>query len=468
MVHLLLLLLASQPLAALPDDPPVRIWLGSGPSLASGDQAQVYVQTTTEGHLVLLHALSDGRVEVLFPADPMRDPFVNAGTYEVPFVASGPEGRGMLVAALSPDPIWFDEFIHRSMWDVATLTSAGTGADPEAVLTDVVQRMLGDGSFTYDLVTYYVVPPPPPVAAAPAPIVESASGCIDCYYPGTGYIIYGSAAFYPYSHRRWMRGAVPWVPRAFRDPPAIAAYSAHRSNPLAPLSMRRRETAPPQGLVAAAAPTWRRRIPAGAAAALPTTSAARRRIPAGGAVPVPMTSATRRGIPAGGAVDAPTPSTARRRIPVGAAPRRGIPAGAVAAVPTAATVRAVPLVAGSRSTAARPTAAARSQLAVRYIRPPRNPSAALAPMNAPGTSGIPVVPARGFTRAAASPAIPALAVPAAAPARPMPPAPRFATRSGVWRAIPRAGVMAAAPAAASAGSATGVGLQAVGTAGWRR
>ena len=125
MVHLLLLLLASQPLAALPDDPPVRIWLGSGPSLASGDQAQVYVQTTTEGHLVLLHALSDGRVEVLFPADPMRDPFVNAGTYEVPFVASGPEGRGMLVAALSPDPIWFDEFIHRSMWDVATLTSAG-------------------------------------------------------------------------------------------------------------------------------------------------------------------------------------------------------------------------------------------------------------------------------------------------------------------------------------------------------
>lgn len=431
MIHALLALLALQPLAALPDGPPVRIWLGSGPTLTSGDQARVYVETTTEGHLVLLHARSDGRVEVLFPADPMRDPFVNAGTYEIPFVSSGPEGRGMLVAALSPDPIWFDEFIHRSMWDVAALTGAGTGADPEAVLTDVVQRMLGDGSFNYDVVTYYVVPPPPPVAAAPTPVVESASGCVDCYYPGTGYVMYGSAPFYPYapyyyppyhSHRRWIRGAGPWVPGAFRDPPAIAAYSAHRPNSLAPLSVRRRDMTRPQGFVAASAPTSRRRIPTRPA------------------VDVPMTSAA----------------------------RRGIPAGAAAAVPAVSAVRGVPLVARARSTAARPTAAARSQLLTRYIRPPRNPSAALAPMIEPATAGIAAVPTHGFTRAAPSPAIGGRAVRAAGAARPMSPAPRVATPSGVWSPIARAGVGAAAPAAASAGSATGVGLQAVGTAGWRR
>jgi len=54
-----------------------------GASLASGTSRRVYVQTSTDGHLVVLHARPDGRVEGVVPEDPARDPFVRAGIYEI-------------------------------------------------------------------------------------------------------------------------------------------------------------------------------------------------------------------------------------------------------------------------------------------------------------------------------------------------------------------------------------------------
>jgi len=172
MFHTLLMLLASQPPAA--GGPPVRIWLGSAPTLAAGIAERVYVQTRTDGNLVVLCARPDGRIEVLFPDNPASDPFVRAGTYEIRGPADG--ARGRLVAALSPDPMWFDEFVQNNRWQVGI----GAGTDPEALLTDIVQRMLGDGSFNYDVapsapttVTVRAIPllARPRPAAAPLPAV---------------------------------------------------------------------------------------------------------------------------------------------------------------------------------------------------------------------------------------------------------------------------------------------------------
>ena len=81
-VSLLSLLLqaapASTPLAiagpAQRDAKPVRVWLGSGGSLLRGDRVRVYVQTTEDGHVVVLHRRTDGHIEVLFPANPADDP----------------------------------------------------------------------------------------------------------------------------------------------------------------------------------------------------------------------------------------------------------------------------------------------------------------------------------------------------------------------------------------------------------
>jgi hypothetical protein len=227
MVQTLLLLLVAR--VPVPQLPPVRVWLGSSRTLASGDPTRVYVQTRSDGNLVVLHARTDGRVEVLFPGEPASDPFVRAGTYEIrgptggdAFVASTPEGRGMVVAALSPDPIWFDEFAQNGTWDATALTGTTANPDPEAVLTDVAQRMLGDGSFNYDVVTYTVTPRPAAVADAAGHTLQPAALCIECSFIRVGLL--------PFSHRRRRAPAAPAAgPAVPPAPPAIAAYSAHRT-----------------------------------------------------------------------------------------------------------------------------------------------------------------------------------------------------------------------------------------------
>jgi hypothetical protein len=161
----LLLLAVQTPVATpRPDAKPVRVWLGSASPLFRGAPVRVFVETGS-GNLVVLHRRTDGRIEVLFPTEPTERPVVRAGTYEIrgsgnrpAFTVAEPDGAGMILAALSTDPIWFDEFSRTAAWNPDALTPSWTGADAEGALTDIVQRMLGDGAFNYDVVTYTVAP----------------------------------------------------------------------------------------------------------------------------------------------------------------------------------------------------------------------------------------------------------------------------------------------------------------------
>jgi len=148
------------------DAKPVRVWLGSTGPLARGQSVTVYVQAARDGDLIVLHRRTDGRVEVLFPADPAADPFVRKGTYEIrgtgdraAWVVAEPDGTGVILAALSFDPLRFDEFVRAAAWNPDALAPTWAGSDGVGVLSDVVQRMLGDGDFNYDFVTYTVAPP---------------------------------------------------------------------------------------------------------------------------------------------------------------------------------------------------------------------------------------------------------------------------------------------------------------------
>ena len=214
----LLLLLASQP--AVAGGPPVRIWLGSGSILAFRGEERVYVQTSTDGNLVVLHARADGRVEMLFPGSPTSNPFVRAGSYEIrgpsggaAFAAAETGGRGTVVAALSPDPMWFDEFVQNGAWNVAT---PGGATNAEAVLTDVVQRMLGDGYFNYDVATYSVARSANGIAEVPLTAIEPLVVCMQCAFIQADRRVR--------HHRRIAPEAVPAPPA----PAAIAVYSVHR------------------------------------------------------------------------------------------------------------------------------------------------------------------------------------------------------------------------------------------------
>jgi len=164
---LVVLLQAPQASAAAPADAgPVRVWFGSSSVLTRGTPVRVYVQAVQDGNLIVLHRRTDGRIDVLFPSKPSQDPFVRSGTYEiqatpsgVAFVVAEPDGSGLVLAALAPKAYRFDEFVRAAAWDPDALAPSWDGSDGEGVLSDIVQRMLGDGYFNYDIATYTVAPP---------------------------------------------------------------------------------------------------------------------------------------------------------------------------------------------------------------------------------------------------------------------------------------------------------------------
>ncbi|HMH83157.1 MAG TPA: DUF4384 domain-containing protein [Gemmatimonadales bacterium] len=168
LLPLVALLLQTSPPAAVPQPEarPVRLWLDADTPISRGRPVRVSVQTGADGNLVVLHRRTDGRIEVVFPGQPADDPFVRAGTYEIrgatdgaAFVVVEPDGQGMILAALSPDPMRFDDFAREASWNSDALIPTWTGSDAEGALSDLVQRMLGAGNFNYDVVTYTVAPP---------------------------------------------------------------------------------------------------------------------------------------------------------------------------------------------------------------------------------------------------------------------------------------------------------------------
>ncbi|MGH7546856.1 MAG: DUF4384 domain-containing protein [Gemmatimonadales bacterium] len=151
------------------EDKLVHVWLDPPSPLARGAAVRVYVQVVADGNLIVLQRRSDGHISVLFPGSPAAAPFVRAGTYEIreagdrpAFVVGEPDGRGMILAALATDPMRFNEFVRQADWSSDALVPSwgggGGGADAEGALTDIVQRMLGAGTFNYDFATYTVAP----------------------------------------------------------------------------------------------------------------------------------------------------------------------------------------------------------------------------------------------------------------------------------------------------------------------
>ena len=203
-VALVALLLQNPPPAPASAAAPARVihvWLGSASPLVRGAAVRVYVEAGQDGNLVVLHRRTDGRIEVLFPKNPATDPFVRAGTYEIrggdeqaAWVVAEPDGSGMVLAALSPDPLRFDEFVRAAAWDSAALVPTWSGADAAGSMSDIVQRMLGDGYFNYDVVTYRVAPPVyaqqdlTPQETAPA--YDAYPTCVDCTFIGEQLVFY--------------------------------------------------------------------------------------------------------------------------------------------------------------------------------------------------------------------------------------------------------------------------------------
>jgi Domain of unknown function (DUF4384) len=145
-------------------DPPIRLWINNDGRFLAGDRAKVQVRTRDDGYLLVLHADPDGQLRVLFPLDPNDDNFVRGGErYDVKgrggretFDIDGISGRGMVYAAVSPDPFRFDGYRLDNHWDYRALAPSRLPREAESELTDLVRRMAQD-DFDYDVLTYDVI-----------------------------------------------------------------------------------------------------------------------------------------------------------------------------------------------------------------------------------------------------------------------------------------------------------------------
>jgi hypothetical protein len=178
---ILLAQVLATPIQSPEDDRPVRLWLGPSP-VARGAALPIYVAAGTEGYLLVLRATTDGHVEVVFPADPKSNGVIRPGAYALrgmndrpAIMVNEPSGTGIVIAALSPRPFRYDEFLRRGAWSRDAMVASWPGADGVGTLTDIVQRMLGDGWFTYDLAIYTVGQRAPRAAPVPSSVVADAT-----------------------------------------------------------------------------------------------------------------------------------------------------------------------------------------------------------------------------------------------------------------------------------------------------
>src|SRR6266550_2499260 len=163
------------------------------------------------------------------------------------------DGEGMILAALTTDPLQVDEFARQADWNPDALVPSWSGADAEGALSDIVQRMLGDGTFNYDLVTYTVAPE---VYAQQdsTPQYVPYSTCVDCSFIGTEFVAVapfvgcddftGVCLAFPRFHRRFERRE-PAAP----PPQSVLALNLRPQALVAPVA-RSRPVLIPKGTLA--------------------------------------------------------------------------------------------------------------------------------------------------------------------------------------------------------------------------
>jgi hypothetical protein len=161
---------------ATDDASAVQLWINNNRRFRPGEAVRVQVEMGRAGYLVVLQYDPEGQLRVLFPLSPEDDAFVEAGRrYEVrdyehdqSFVATG-SGPGLIYAAVAPEPFRFEGFRSADRWDYGVLKISQESRDPEADITELVQRMAPPDGFDYDLLDYVVAPPATRVVNAPPP-----------------------------------------------------------------------------------------------------------------------------------------------------------------------------------------------------------------------------------------------------------------------------------------------------------
>ncbi|NOT08292.1 MAG: DUF4384 domain-containing protein [Gemmatimonadales bacterium] len=208
---------APGPAVVAADQPALKLWMNSDRSFRSGERVRLQVDAAQGGYLLVLNYDPEGRVRVLFPLEPGDDARVAAGRrYEVrdqggsqAFRAAG-DGTGIVYSAIAREPWRLDEVVLNGRWDESRFQIDQETTEPEAELTDMVQRLAGPGGFDYDVLGYRVYGESRYAATVsyrrPGYVYDSYYFCNnwrwaydDCRrWPNDGYWTFGTGYYYGY------------------------------------------------------------------------------------------------------------------------------------------------------------------------------------------------------------------------------------------------------------------------------
>lgn len=129
-----------------------------------GDQVRVFFSTDRDAYVTIFRVDTDGRLRVLFPAEPWEDNFARGDrTFEVlaragtpAFRIDDPPGVGYIFAVSSIDPFDYQEISLRDRWDYRAVSDGQVAGDPYVALTDLADRIAYRSDYDYDIVPYYV------------------------------------------------------------------------------------------------------------------------------------------------------------------------------------------------------------------------------------------------------------------------------------------------------------------------
>jgi len=142
----------------------VTLWTDRDDPYLRGEGARVYLSTDQPAYVTVLRVDTDGRLRVLFPREPWGDTFVrDHRTFEVTgsrggrsFIVDDDPGLGYLFAVASPHPFDYDAIARGDYWDYRLIEGGRIRGDPYVTLTDLAERIVPDGEYDYDVVSYYV------------------------------------------------------------------------------------------------------------------------------------------------------------------------------------------------------------------------------------------------------------------------------------------------------------------------
>lgn len=147
--------------------PGIEIW-STQEIFRGGDPLRLWVRTTEDAYIAVLHIDPDGMVHILFPHFPWETNSVRANQQtEIVDPASGPTahalrasdypGMGYLFALASAQPLDFTSFAQGDYWSYQSIGDHGrVTTDPYVAFMTVLERMAAGQPGYYDVFPYHV------------------------------------------------------------------------------------------------------------------------------------------------------------------------------------------------------------------------------------------------------------------------------------------------------------------------